>query len=97
MSGQEPPIYAGKPLIPPTEILKGQAPMSPAEALAFLEQSRRDPAGYWAGIAQELEWFSPWERTLEGSFPSFRFSTSFVPEIVSSIHRSITISRFSQN
>jgi acetyl-CoA synthetase len=73
MSGQEPPIYAGKPLIPPTDILKGQAPMSPAEALAFLEQSRRDPASYWAGIAQELEWFSPWERTLEGEFPQFRY------------------------
>ncbi|MDR3683262.1 MAG: acetate--CoA ligase [Geothrix sp.] len=73
MSEQEPPIYAGKPLIPPTEALLGQAPMTPGEALAFLEQSRRDPAGYWAGIARELEWYSPWDRTVEGGFPQFRY------------------------
>jgi len=73
MSEQEPPIYAGKPLIPPTETLMGQAPMTPGQALAFLEKSRQDPAGYWAGIAHELEWFSPWERTLEGEFPQFRY------------------------
>jgi acetyl-CoA synthetase len=47
--------------------------MTPGQALAFLEKSRQDPAGYWAGIAHELEWFSPWERTLEGEFPQFRY------------------------
>ena len=73
MSEQEPPIYAGKPLIAPTEGLMRQAPMSPEQALAFLAASRQDPAGYWAGIANELEWFSTWERTVEGGFPHFRY------------------------
>ena len=73
MSEPEPPIYAGKPLIPPTGSLLDQAPMTPGAALAFLEQSRRDPAGYWAGIARELEWYSTWDRTVEGGFPQFRY------------------------
>ena len=73
MSEPEPPLYAGKPLIPPTETLLGQAPMTAGQALDFLGKSRRDPAAYWAGIAHELEWFSPWERTVEGEFPQFRY------------------------
>jgi acetyl-CoA synthetase len=73
MSEQEPPIYAGKPLIPPTEALMRQAPMTPAQTEAFLDKSRQDPAGYWADIARELDWFSPWEHTVDGAFPQFRY------------------------
>ena len=71
MSEQDPPIYLGKPLIPPTEALKAQAPMSPEATLAFLERARQDPEGYWADIAGELEWYTPWQKTLEGGFPDF--------------------------
>ena len=71
MSEQDPPIYLGKPLIPPTEALKAQAPMSPEATLAFLERARQDPDGYWADIAGELEWYTPWQKTLEGGFPDF--------------------------
>ena len=71
MSEQDPPIYLGKPLIPPTEALKAQAPMSPEETLAYLERARQDPEGYWADIAGELEWYTPWQKTLEGGFPDF--------------------------
>ena len=73
MSDPEAPIYAGKPLMPPSPELMRQAPMTPPQALAFLEQARRDPVSYWAGIAGELEWFSAWQRTLEGGFPDFRY------------------------
>ena len=71
MSEQDPPIYLGKPLIPPTAALKAQAPMSPEETLAYLERARQDPEGYWADIAGELEWYTPWQKTLEGGFPDF--------------------------
>lgn len=73
MPDQDLPIYAGKPLIPPTGPLVGQAPLSPEAAEAYLAQARRDPEGYWAEIAGELEWFRPWDRVLEGGFPDFRY------------------------
>src|SRR5581483_3792549 len=28
-----------------------------------------DPEGFWAGIARELDWFSPWSRVLEWTYP----------------------------
>ncbi|HEX9011503.1 MAG TPA: acetate--CoA ligase [Holophagaceae bacterium] len=67
------PIYLDKPLVPPTAALRAQAPMTPEAAGTFLAEARRDPEGYWAGIARELEWSTPWERTLEGTFPDFRY------------------------
>lgn len=73
MNDSEAPIYLGKPLIPPTPELMRQAPLTPVQAEAVLDRSRRDPAAYWADIAGELEWFAPWRRTLEGGFPDFRY------------------------
>ncbi len=73
MSEAEQPIYAGKPMVPPTETLRGQAPMTSDEAAAYLEWARRDPEGYWAAIAGELEWSRPWDGVLEGRFPEFRY------------------------
>ena len=75
MSEQEPPIYAGKPLVPPTPALMVQAPMTPEATEAYLAWARQDPAAYWASIAGELEWYTPWERTVEGHFPDFRCFT----------------------
>jgi acetyl-CoA synthetase len=73
MSDAAAPIYADKPLVPPTPALRAQAPMTPEGAEAFLAKARRDPEGYWAGIAGELEWMTPWDRVLEGGFPDFRY------------------------
>ncbi len=66
-------IYEGKPLIPPTEELTEQAPMSLFDAGCYLEEARKDPEAYWAEIAGELKWFSTWDKTLDGAFPHFRF------------------------
>jgi acetyl-CoA synthetase len=66
-------IYEGKPLIPPTDHLTAQAPMSLFDAGCYLEEARKDPRAYWAEIAGELEWFSTWDKTMEGGFPDFRF------------------------
>ncbi len=73
MSHAAAPIYADKPLIPPTPALRAQAPMSPDAAVAYLSEARRNPEGYWAGIAGELEWLHPWDSVLEGGFPDFRY------------------------
>jgi acetyl-CoA synthetase len=33
------------------------------------ERARRDPEGFWAEAARELEWFRPWSRVLEWNAP----------------------------
>ncbi len=73
MSTPELPIYAGRPLVHPTPALLAQAPMSPAEAEAYLAWARREPEAYWAAIAGELEWMAPWTAVREGGFPAFRY------------------------
>ena len=61
-------------LVPPSP---GQRPSglfpSTAEYLAYMEAARRDPDGYWAQIALELDWFSPWQTLREGALPDFRY------------------------
>lgn len=66
------PLF-NKPLVPPTPILRQQAPMSPNEAARLLEEARRDPETYWSSIARELVWYSAWDRTLEGELGHFRY------------------------
>ncbi len=46
---------------------------STADYLAYMEAARRDPDGYWARIALELDWFSPWQTLREGALPDFRY------------------------
>ena len=33
------------------------------------ERARRDPEGYWADWAKQLEWIHPWDRVLEWKPP----------------------------
>lgn len=39
----------------------------------LLQQSHEDPVAFWDSVARELEWYEPWEETLTGSLPDFRF------------------------
>jgi acetyl-CoA synthetase len=32
-------------------------------------KSIADPEAFWAGVAKELEWFTPWEKVLEWNYP----------------------------
>ncbi|MEH7178548.1 acetate--CoA ligase [Neobacillus vireti] len=41
----------------------------------LLKQSQEDPASFWANTAQELKWYEPWNKTLSGELPDFRFFT----------------------
>jgi acetyl-CoA synthetase len=38
---------------------------------AVYEQAARDPQGWWAGQAEKLDWFEPWEAVLDDSNPPF--------------------------
>ncbi len=36
---------------------------------ALYDHAARDPDGFWAGIASELQWATPWKRVVDGAFP----------------------------
>jgi len=38
---------------------------------AVYERAARDPLAWWAAQAEELAWFKPWERVLDGDDPPF--------------------------
>ncbi|MBX5465575.1 MAG: AMP-binding protein, partial [Clostridia bacterium] len=66
-------LLSGRP-VPPGEGLRARAPFpSPAAFDTWLTRCRSDPDGYWAEIASELDWFSPWQRRREGDLPDFRY------------------------
>lgn len=40
-----------------------------AEYEEIYNRAAKDPEGFWAEIAKELEWFSPWEKVLDWQLP----------------------------
>jgi acetyl-CoA synthetase len=51
---------------PPSDEFRAQANVRDA---AIYEQASRDPEGFWANFASELEWSSPWTQVLEWNPP----------------------------
>ncbi|MEH7502524.1 acetate--CoA ligase [Neobacillus drentensis] len=41
----------------------------------LLKQSQEDPATFWDRAARELVWYEPWNETISGELPDFRFFT----------------------
>ncbi|WP_026567623.1 acetate--CoA ligase [Bacillus sp. UNC41MFS5] len=39
----------------------------------LLKQSQEDPATFWDRAARELVWYKPWNETISGQLPDFRF------------------------
>jgi len=39
----------------------------------LLKKSHEDPVSFWDEVAQNLTWYEPWTKTLEGSLPDFKF------------------------
>lgn len=70
---EEAAVFKNKPLVAPTPTLARTAPLSPQEASHLLESARRDPVSYWEEIAEELFWYSGWNRGLEGALGNFRY------------------------
>lgn len=61
-------------LINPSEEKVRSTPLGSREAFQnLLEQSRKDPATFWESVARELIWYEPWNETMRGELPDFRF------------------------
>jgi acetyl-CoA synthetase len=41
----------------------------------LLKLSQEDPADFWDRAARELDWYEPWNETISGQLPDFRFFT----------------------
>jgi acetyl-CoA synthetase len=41
----------------------------------LLKQSHEDPSAFWDRAARELVWYEPWNETISGNLPDFRFFT----------------------
>ena len=54
---------------PPESFSRGAHIGSATELEQIRGDAERDPEGFWAGIAKELHWFTPWERVLEWKPP----------------------------
>ncbi|NSL50799.1 acetate--CoA ligase [Calidifontibacillus erzurumensis] len=39
----------------------------------LLQKSQQDPAAFWDQVAKELVWYEPWEKTMSGGLPNFKF------------------------
>lgn len=51
---------------PPPKEFKRSAHVTSAR---ILDRARKDPKGFWAKAAKELDWFKPWKRVLEWKCP----------------------------
>lgn len=51
---------------PPPEQFKKSANLSDPE---IFEKAGKDPEGFWAGVARELDWIKPWDKVLEWNCP----------------------------
>src|SRR6266568_9015866 len=54
---------------PPAEFSEKAHVKSLAEYQAMYERSVKDPEGFWAEIASDLDWFEPWQKVLEWNLP----------------------------
>ncbi len=57
--------------IPPPPHVARQATLQDYEAT--YQRSMEDPEGFWAGVAQELEWFKPWDKVFQWDYPNFQW------------------------
>jgi acetyl-CoA synthetase len=55
---------------PPAEAFRAQALVRDEAVYA---RAARDPEGFWADFASELEWFTPWSRVLEWNPPDAKW------------------------
>lgn len=67
---------------PPAEF-SSQANLSKAEYEARVRQGEQDPEGFWADVATEIDWFSPWTKVLEWKPP---FAKWFVGGTTNAAH-----------
>ena len=54
---------------PPPEFREKAYIKSEEEYERLYQESLEDPEGFWGRVAEELFWFEPWEKVLEGDLP----------------------------
>ena len=57
--------------IPPPPHVARQATLQDYEAA--YQRSMDDPEGFWAEVAQELDWFKPWDKVFQWDYPNFQW------------------------
>lgn len=64
------------PLIPPQYQPSARIPVrTPGEYQQLYQSSIQHLGEYWASVAQDLQWMTPWTADMEGGLPDFRFFT----------------------
>ncbi|WP_066253179.1 acetate--CoA ligase [Neobacillus drentensis] len=67
-------VVSNSKLIYPNEEKVSSTSIGSSEAFQeLLKQSQEDPAKFWDSAARELEWYEPWDETISGQLPDFRF------------------------
>lgn len=61
-------------LVYPAEERQAKTSIGSSQAFQeLLQKSQQDPAAFWNDVAEELFWYEPWQKTISGSLPDFRF------------------------
>jgi acetyl-CoA synthetase len=69
-------VVSNSKLIYPAEDKVRSTSIGSTEAFQqLLKQSQEDPAAFWDRTARELVWYEPWNETISGELPDFRFFT----------------------
>ena len=55
---------------PPAEFAKEARVKSLVDYDALYDRAARDPEAFWAEVASDLHWTTPWKHVLEGGFPT---------------------------
>ncbi|MEY2194669.1 acetate--CoA ligase [Neobacillus sp. BF23-41] len=67
-------VVSNSKLIYPEEEKVRSTSIGSSEAFQeLLKQSQEDPAKFWDRAARELVWYEPWNETISGQLPDFRF------------------------
>src|SRR5271168_2475483 len=63
-------LHTEREIAPPASLVAGARMRDLAAEYA---RSVEDAEGFWAGVAGELEWFRPWDKIFEWTYPTFRW------------------------
>src|SRR5215467_11336353 len=69
-SGIEQLLHADKELLPPKSLVDNARLK---DYTGEYKRSVEDPEGFWAAAAKELEWFQPWTRIFDWTYPTFQW------------------------
>src|SRR4029077_19637934 len=69
-AGIEQLLHAENELLPPKSLVENARLKDYA---GEYQRSVEDPEAFWAAAARELEWFHPWNKVFEWTYPTFQW------------------------